>query len=121
MRRRVMIPHLKINGVILFQRRHPGVHKLAAKLSTQHPAMAVADHPVRLVISVCCYTIDERDRDARRKWAESGIYDKRPIRQIYREKHVRSRRRRDRSEQDDARCVTDRLKPKLLQYGSKQC
>src|ERR1700738_452580 len=120
MRRRVMISHLKIHGVILLQRRHPSVHKLAAELSTQHPAIAVVDHPVRLVICVCCCTIDKWNRDPRRKWAESGINDKCPIGQPYREKHVRSRRRRDGSEQDDARCMTERLKPKFLEYGGKK-
>jgi len=33
---------------------------------------------------------------------------------------VRSGRRRDRSEQDDARSMADRLKPKLLKYGGKK-
>ena len=92
----------------------------AAELSPQHPAVAVADHPVRLVISVRRRTVNEWDRDARRKWAESGINDKRSLRQAHREKHVRSRRRRDRSEQDDPRSMADRLKPKLLKHGGKK-
>jgi hypothetical protein len=70
---------------------------------------------------VRCRAIDEWDRDPRRKWAESGINDKRSVGQPYCKKHVGAWRCRDRSEQDDARGVTDRLKPKLLKYGGKQC